>query len=261
MEIPRRGTTMRQRFNRMVLVSLLLGGLAIPFQNCANSKFSGSESSSRNSADNGYPYEGKIFADADATCAAGPGIRSRIRLLTATSAELLTANCQDVTPPQLLALGAYAFDAGNSDILIYQQRTAYAEQPALPRVPVINLATPSTLTGARGGTVVVNHNFAAAPMARDFTIFVNFVNTAGVSIFFDNHQPPTPTSIWSGPVAYSRTVTIPAAIAPGLYKIVAGIYEFNPVSGQYENQSLLTGSGVVIDGGPGNFQIGTVQVL
>ncbi|MGE4132345.1 MAG: hypothetical protein AB7F86_11955 [Bdellovibrionales bacterium] len=251
---------MGTKFTRTFWAILVVSGTAVFFQNCTKSEFSNNgQPIVSSTSDNGYPYDGKLYADVDPNCAE-TGVKTKIRYFSSTQAELVTSNCVDLPTPQMLVQSEFLLDPKSSDILLYQQRTLYAEQPVLPMVPIIHLATPSNLTGARGGSIVFSHVFTAQPMARDFTVFVNFVNSAGISTFFDNHQPPTPTSVWSGPLTYSRTVNIPAGIAPGTYKIVAGVYEFNAITGQYENQALLGGLGVLVDGGPGNFQIGILQV-
>lgn len=242
---------------------LLIAGAAalMAFQNCTPNSFSGDgeEPGSQRSVD-GYPYDGKTYVRRDPACPDGSGIRTRVRYRTMDLAEVLKEACSDLAAPTPIDGTQFEIDPASVDILIYNSVTHHAEVQELPTPPTISMAGQSASTIARGQVLTITHNFLAAPMSADFTIFVNFVNSDGVSIFFDNHAPPSPTSVWSGPVSYSRAVTIPATVAVGTYKIVAGIYLFNPVSGQYENQAVLSGANVVVDGAPGNFQIGTVLV-
>ena len=78
---------------------------------------------------------------------------------------------------------------------------------------VQRLGTPS-LTAAPGQSVTLAMRFNAVPMAEDYGVFVHLIDSSGnnrAPSSFD-HAPPTPTSQWSGAIAYNRTVTLPTEV-------------------------------------------------
>jgi hypothetical protein len=102
-------------------------------------------------------------------------------------------------------------------------------------------------------------------MDKNYTVFVHFVDTDGKTMFLDDHQPPTPTSQWSGDIEYTRSVpleqwrvenkrTVSIALAEGEYPIYAGLYD------EKEGRKVLqTGPGVKkVD--EGRYQIGVLNV-
>jgi hypothetical protein len=65
-----------------------------------------------------------------------------------------------------------------------------------------------------------------APLNRDLTVFVHFLDPKGNIRFQDDHVPPKPTSTWraSSNYNYTRTLFIPKNIPAGEYTVTLGIY-------------------------------------
>lgn len=119
------------------------------------------------------------------------------------------------------------------------------------------LAT-SQLTAQPGGQITLGMRWKAQPMPADYEVFVHFVDANGKQLpFGGDHAPPTPTSKWSGAIAYDHTVNIPADVPPGMYTIRAGLYELTP---PYDHRiALATGTGVTADEQT-RYTIGTLEV-
>ncbi len=109
---------------------------------------------------------------------------------------------------------------------------------------------PENPAGRPGCGFKITYRWRAAPMIQDCTVFVHFVDKNGETVLQDDHNPPTPTSKWSGLVEYTRTIplekwkpkddrTIDISLPEGDYPIYAGLYD------QQENRiSLNTGTSV-----------------
>jgi len=91
-----------------------------------------------------------------------------------------------------------------------------------------------------GSEFTMNYSFGAMPLARNYTVFAQFVNSAGAIVFADSYFPSPGTSVWTGATMVSRRLTVPATVAPGKYSIVVGLYY--PPTG--ERVGLVTGLGV-----------------
>lgn len=70
---------------------------------------------------------------------------------------------------------------------------------------------------------------ALASMTQDYTVFVHLVDTSGKTVAQKDDQPGRgtfPTSFWDvgEAIADEYVLTIPADIAPGVYRIEAGVY-------------------------------------
>jgi len=117
----------------------------------------------------------------------------------------------------------------------------------------IQESTPLSITTTPGGTFQITYNWQAMPVAGAYTVFVNFVDSAGTVQFQDNVQPPTSISQWTGAVSYTHTVTVPSTAGNGTYTIVAGLQS---TSG---NLSITAGTGVTALGS-GKYQIGTLTL-
>ncbi len=114
-------------------------------------------------------------------------------------------------------------------------------------------SAPLTISAYPGGTFQVTYNWQAVPVAGQSSVFVDFIDSTGTVQFQDNTQPPVATSQWTGAVSYTHTVSVPATLATGSYKIVAG------VTSPSGNISLVTGSGVTTFAN-GEYQVGTLVV-
>lgn len=74
----------------------------------------------------------------------------------------------------------------------------------------------------------ITYAWDAEPLDSNCNVFVHFVNAAGQMIFQADHEPPVPTSRWSGRVEYGRTVVVPTDALPGRYDIVVGFWNGKP---------------------------------
>jgi len=80
-------------------------------------------------------------------------------------------------------------------------------------------ATPTLTLGSReaviGGPLEMQFRFEVAadapPFPEDGWVFVHFLDTAGEMMWTDDHQPPTPMSLWAPgqTIEYTRTVFVP----------------------------------------------------
>ena len=125
-----------------------------------------------------------------------------------------------------------------------------------PTTTVLALGTPK-LTVKAGNPVVLAMRWDAVPMPADYSVFVHFVDAAGVqSTIWADHQPPTPTSTWSGLIAYDRSVTIPTDTTTGIYTIRVGLF---PPASMLDRVQLAAGSGVTEDN-ERRYVVGTLTV-
>jgi hypothetical protein len=95
------------------------------------------------------------------------------------------------------------------------------------------VATPSvTINHDRapaGSPIEVTYRFAVAPEAKfpeDYRVFVHVVDNDGETLWFDDHNPPTPTSQWKPgqTVEYSRTVFVPLVPYVGDTTVQLGLH-------------------------------------
>jgi hypothetical protein len=119
--------------------------------------------------------------------------------------------------------------------------------------------TPASMTAQPGGSFNITYNWYAAPMAGNYTVFVHFIDSNGNIQFQDDHTPSVPTSAWSGPISYTRTVTVPSTLPTGTYRVVVGLYSYNSSTGAYTDYPLATGAGVTTYG-TDQYQTGTLAV-
>jgi beta-glucanase (GH16 family) len=120
-------------------------------------------------------------------------------------------------------------------------------EPALPPTTTraLTLGTPD-LKVLPGDSATLAMRFDALPMAKDYHVFVHFVNASGAqATFAGDHWPSTPTSSWSGSVSYDHAVTIPGDAPLGVYSIRIGLYDYVP---PYDHRiPLESGPGVTVD--------------
>jgi trimeric autotransporter adhesin len=113
-------------------------------------------------------------------------------------------------------------------------------------------STPISITAAPGGTFEITYNWQAAPVTGSYSVFVDFIDSTGTVQFQDTEQPPVSPSQWNGTLSYTHTVTVPASVATGTYKIVAGLQS----SSGY--LSMTPGPGVTAFGN--GYQTGTLTL-
>jgi hypothetical protein len=84
---------------------------------------------------------------------------------------------------------------------------------------------------ALGGPVDLTYKFDVAPNAKidgDYRVFVHILDADGKVLWFDDHDPPVPTSQWKpgqavGP--YTRTVFVPVVPYLGEATVRVGLYQ------------------------------------
>ncbi len=103
--------------------------------------------------------------------------------------------------------------------------------------------------------VQVKYRWDAKPMEGDYKVFVHVRAADGKIVIQDDHEPPVPTSRWSGRVEYEHTVMAPPELPPGEYRIVAGLW--NPKGGA--RLAVNPGAGVA-PAGENAWQIGVLKV-
>lgn len=113
-------------------------------------------------------------------------------------------------------------------------------------------ATHVTRFGVR---INVTYRWEAEPMGRDYMVFVHLRSAEGKMVFQADHEPPVPTSRWSGRVEYENTVMVPPDLPLGEYKIVAGLW--NPKGGA--KLPVKAGEGVT-SAGENAWQVGLLKV-
>lgn len=114
-----------------------------------------------------------------------------------------------------------------------------AAPPATPldvrlgeRIVLAGVTLPATAQ-AGSGLPVTLHWRAAGPVDRDYTAFIHLLDAAGATVAQLDWQPHDaagrlPTSAWppDRPVGDSQTLDLPDELAPGLYRLIAGLYDW-----------------------------------
>jgi hypothetical protein len=103
--------------------------------------------------------------------------------------------------------------------------------------------------------VIVTYHWDAQPMDRDYKVFVHIHASNGNMAFQADHDLPAATSKWSGALSYDETLVVPLDLAPGEYRVVAGLW--NPQGGG--RPALNAGPGVT-EFEPGAYVIGIFTV-
>jgi hypothetical protein len=123
--------------------------------------------------------------------------------------------------------------------------------PVSGRVTILS-AVLSPPTCRPGYGTRVTFRWDAQTLGRDLTVFVHFSGAKGTAFQWD-HAPEVPTSTWSGRVEYGVTVVVPAEVADGEYRVIAGLYY------KAERQALTAGEGVTALGGEA-FHVATLKI-
>jgi hypothetical protein len=100
--------------------------------------------------------------------------------------------------------------------------------PVPPDKPTLRSCTMSPTSFRPGYGTRITYVWNAEPLGSNCNIFVHFVNAQGQMVFQADHEPPVPTSRWSGRVEYGRTVVAPTDVAPGRYDVVVGFWNPKP---------------------------------
>lgn len=116
-----------------------------------------------------------------------------------------------------------------------------------------NRLTQYTLSTTLGGKVTLKYNWIATRLASNYRVFVHIINGNGDVLFNGDHEPPIPTTSWSGAISYAKELTLPSSLARGTYRVVVGLYNSSG------NLVLAPGVGVT-DIGSRRYQVGTLTV-
>jgi hypothetical protein len=137
-------------------------------------------------------------------------------------------------------------------------RRAEARQPEMKGDVTVHGVNPKDSTISPGGTLRLTYGFSGGPTSVPMTVFVHFYAEEGDGspVWGDDHDPPTPTTAWSGATSHSRDVVVPRSVPPGKYRIGIGLYDANGTGDRLE---LKTAAGSVSGGGK-RYDVGTVKV-
>ncbi len=145
-------------------------------------------------------------------------------------------------------------------------QAAVQGEDATGNVVTILKADPDNPAGRAGNGFRITYRWQAAPMGKDYTVFVHVVDHQGRIVLQDDHEPPTPTSHWDGLVTYTRSVpleqwqvkdkrTVDVALPEGRYAIGAGLYD------KKDGRKVLLHAGLgVTTMAEGRYRIGTLTI-
>jgi hypothetical protein len=124
-----------------------------------------------------------------------------------------------------------------------------------PSTTRVDPATPTTYTSSAGSPVAITLNWYRMPMPLNYLQFMFFVNASGQQWSVDDHG--TTSATWAqGPFTETRTVTVPATLAPGTYDICVGLAGGTP----WTDVALVMGAGVTDPGSNHHYKVGTLTV-
>ncbi|GEM_PF-4365932 len=103
----------------------------------------------------------------------------------------------------------------------------------------VQRATLSASTIEQGKTVIVTLPWNGGPTAVPYQVELLLVDSFGKVAFDASHDPPTPTTQWSGRTTYPRTISIPTTMTPGDYRVRVAL------SRNGQRLSLTAGTGVL----------------
>jgi len=133
-------------------------------------------------------------------------------------------------------------DANGRAILWIDDLSARAVTPGRPALRSCTFAPSSCRPGY--GTRI-SYIWDAEPLGSKCSVFVHFVNAKGQMVFQADHEPPVPTSRWSGTIEYGRTAIVPTDIAPGRYDVVVGFWNSSPADRGGGRRPFLAGGGLL----------------
>ncbi|MDR3618595.1 MAG: glycoside hydrolase family 16 protein [Paludisphaera borealis] len=149
-------------------------------------------------------------------------------------------------PPKGLGLNigkdAVGRDANGRATLWIDNLSAVAVAPGKPTLRSCTIDPSSCRPGY--GTRL-RYVWEAEPLGSNCSVFVHFVDAHGQMVFQADHDPPVPTSHWSGRVEYARTAVVPTDVAPGRYDVVVGLWNPKPSERGGGRRPFLIGTGLV----------------
>jgi len=159
-------------------------------------------------------------------------------------------NGSQTVPDGVHRIRATAFDrSGNRS----EQTLAVTVDGALSR-PTILRASPENLVAQPGQVVELTYHWQGGPARQEWMVFTHLVDASGKNEVADAHSPTIPTHYWSGDYSYPVKFRVKRTLAPGKYKIMAGLF-----SGS-SRLPLTPGPGVAADD-QNRFEIGTLTVM
>lgn len=136
---------------------------------------------------------------------------------------------------RLLRLGGYQHSAAGEWLPVSEE----ASTPATPldarfgeAIRLDGVTLPTTAQPATGLPFTLYWQ-ATAPLDQEYTVFVHLLDAAENKVAQLDWQPqdatgPLPTTAWQPgrPVVDSQTLGLPSELAPGLYRLVMGLYDW-----------------------------------
>jgi len=137
-------------------------------------------------------------------------------------------------------------------------KRAEAPQPAMEGDITVQAVSPRDSSASPGGTLRLTYNFSGGPTSIPLVVFVHFFAEGGDGspLWGDDHDPPKPTTAWSGATSYARDIIVPSSVPRGTYRIGIGLYDGNGTGDRLEMRS---GAGAASGGGK-RYEVGTVRV-
>jgi hypothetical protein len=138
-------------------------------------------------------------------------------------------------------------------------RKSELPQPEMKGDVTVHPLTPRDATASPGGRFRLTYHFSGGPTSIPLTVFVHFYAASGDGspLFGDDHDPPKPTTAWSGAVSYGRDIVVPPHVSPGAYLIGLGLYDANGGGDRLE----LTTAGGATPAGSRRYDVGTLKVV
>ncbi len=139
-------------------------------------------------------------------------------------------------------------------------RQAEKPPPEVEGDVTVHPISPRESSVFRGDTLQLTYSFSGGPTSVPLVLFVHFYSEGGDGspIFQDDHDPPTPTTAWTGSATYTRNITVPKDVPPGNYRVGLGLYDRDR-RGTNDRLELRAASGIQSDGAK-RYEVGTVKV-
>ena len=128
-----------------------------------------------------------------------------------------------------------------------------------PGLPTLRRSSIDPSTCRPGFGTRISYVWDAEPLGANCSVFVHFLNAKGQMVFQADHDPPTPTSRWTGRIEYSRTANVPTDVPPGRYDVVIGFWNPKPSDRGGGRRPFRSGEGLTAIGSDA-CRVGTLEV-
>jgi hypothetical protein len=137
-------------------------------------------------------------------------------------------------------------------------RKAEAPQPEMKGDVTVHAVTPREASVSPGDTLRVTYNFSGGPTSIPLVVFVHFYAEGGDGspAWGDDHDPPRPTTAWTGATSYTRDITVPRNAPAGAYRIGLGLYDGSGAGDRLELRTAVGAS----SGGAKRYDVGILKV-